>query len=63
MAPKASKETQEIEFPAEETYHICDLYQEVDVLWNQNLTDFSKSEKKYRRPSPVSLYSESSTCN
>ena len=62
MAPKSSKEKQEVEFLAAETYHICELYYEEVVLWNQNLAGYSKSEKKYPRPFPVSLDSESSAC-
>ena len=46
MAPKSSKEKQEIKFSAAETYNICKLYQEEDVPWNQNLADYSKSEKR-----------------
>ena len=53
MVQKSSKERQEIEFSAAEAYRICKLYQEEDVLWNQNLADNSKSEKKYPRYSPA----------
>ena len=60
---KSSKETKEIEFSVAEAYRVCELYQEEDVLLNQNLADYSNIEKKYARPSPVTLDSESSTCN
>ena len=44
MAPKSSKEIQEVEF-SPETYRICELYQEV-ALWIQTLADYSKTEKR-----------------
>ena len=46
MAPKSSKEKQEVEFSAAETYRICELYQEEVVLWNQTLAVHSKTEKR-----------------
>ena len=46
MAPKSSKEKQEVEFSATETYLFYELVQDEDFMWNQNLADYSKSDKR-----------------
>ena len=46
MAPKSPKEKQKVEFSATETYIFYELVQNEDVMWNQNLADYSNSEKR-----------------
>ena len=52
--PKSTKERAETEFSVPETFRICELYQEEDVLWNPRSCP-------YHGPSPASSYSENST--
>ena len=40
MPAKASIEKQETYFLAAETYRICKLYQEEDILWSKNVADY-----------------------
>ena len=44
--PRSAKQKAEIEFSVPETFRICELYQEEDVLWNQGSPEYFKIDKR-----------------